>query len=85
MRGTVRGGGSRFLYEPFDAAAARIEVSERIQEERWALLERRLNQIEVALDQCWDLLRQRRARRSSGLSPDDAQVRSEGTVEGYEQ
>jgi hypothetical protein len=51
MRGTgVKGGGSRFLYEPFDAAAARIEVSERIQEERWALLERRLNQIEVALD-----------------------------------
>ena len=50
MRGTgVRGGGSRFLYEPFDAAA-RIEVSERIQEERWSLLERRLNQIEVALD-----------------------------------
>lgn len=55
MRGTanrtgVRGGGSRFLYEPFDAAAARIEVTERIQEERWTHLERRLNQIEVALD-----------------------------------
>jgi hypothetical protein len=51
MRGTgVRGGGSRFLYEPFDAASARIEVNERIQEERWVLLERRLNQIEVALD-----------------------------------
>jgi hypothetical protein len=51
MRGTgVRGGGSRFLYEPFDAAAARIEVNERIQEERWGQLERRLNQIEAALD-----------------------------------
>ncbi len=51
MRGTAaRGGGSRFLYEPFDAAAARIEVNERIQEERWAQLERRLNHIEVALD-----------------------------------
>ena len=51
MRGTgVRGGGSRFLYEPFDAASARIEVNERIQEERWPQLERRLNQIEVALD-----------------------------------
>ena len=36
-----RGGGSRFLYEPFDAAHARIEVNERIAEERWALLERR--------------------------------------------
>jgi hypothetical protein len=51
MRGTgVRGGGSRFLYEPFDAASARIDVNERIQEERWSQLERRLNQIEVALD-----------------------------------
>ena len=46
----VRGGGSRFLYEPFDAASARIDVNERIQEERWSQLERRLNQIEVALD-----------------------------------
>ena len=35
---------------PGFAAAARIEVSERIQEERWHQLERRLNQIEVALD-----------------------------------
>jgi hypothetical protein len=42
--------GSRFLYEPFDAAAARIEVNERIQEERWGQLERRLNHIEAALD-----------------------------------
>ncbi len=44
MRGTgVRGGGSRFLYEPFDVASARIEVNERIQEERWQQLERRLH------------------------------------------
>ena len=50
MRAGVRGGGSRYLYEPFDAAHARIEVHERITEERWAQLERRLNQIEVALD-----------------------------------
>jgi hypothetical protein len=41
--------------------------------------------IEVALDQCWDLLRQRRARREAGLDPDAAQVRPEGTVEGYQQ
>jgi hypothetical protein len=46
----VRGGGSRFLYEPFDAAHARIDVNERIAEERWQLLERRLNRIEAALD-----------------------------------
>ena len=46
----VRGGGSRFLYEPFDVAHARIEVHERIAEERWSQLERRLNHIEVTLD-----------------------------------
>ena len=45
----------------------------------------RLQGIELALDQCWDLLRQRRARRSAGLDPDAAQARPEGTVEGYEQ
>ncbi|HMJ76434.1 MAG TPA: DUF2630 family protein [Iamia sp.] len=45
----------------------------------------RLREVEVALDQCWDLLRQRRARRSSGQDPDEAQVRPEGTVEGYQQ
>ncbi len=45
----------------------------------------RLRSVEVALDQCWDLLRQRRARRNVGADPDGAAVRSEGTVEGYRQ
>ena len=45
----------------------------------------RLNQIEVALDQCWDLLRQRRARRDAGLDPDEATARPDSVVEGYEQ
>ncbi|HZN15984.1 MAG TPA: DUF2630 family protein [Acidimicrobiales bacterium] len=45
----------------------------------------RLRAIEVALDQCWDLLRQRRARRHAGEDPDDASVRPETTVEGYQQ
>jgi len=44
---------------------------------------RRLQDIGVQLDQCWDLLHQRRARRSAGLDPDDASVRDETTVEGY--
>jgi hypothetical protein len=43
----------------------------------------RLRQVEVELDQCWDLLRQRRAKREFGENPDEAQVRSERTVEGY--
>ena len=45
----------------------------------------RLQSLEVALDQCWDLLRQRRARRSAGEDPDAAEVRPEGVVEGYQQ
>ena len=43
----------------------------------------RLKMVSVTLDQCWDLLRQRRARRAAGLNPDDARVRDEKTVEGY--
>ena len=43
----------------------------------------RLRDLQVELDQCWDLLRQRRARRAAGLDPDEAIVRDEGTVEGY--
>jgi len=45
----------------------------------------RLERIRVSLDQAWDLLRQRRARRHAGLDPDQASVRPESTVEGYEQ
>lgn len=43
----------------------------------------RLGDIEVTLDQCWDLLRQRRARSAAGLDPDEARVRDEDTVENY--
>jgi hypothetical protein len=45
----------------------------------------RLDKIEVALDQCWDLLNQRRALREFGEDPDQAQVRDEAIVESYEQ
>jgi hypothetical protein len=43
-------GGSKFLYEAFDAASARIEANERVMEERWAGLEFRLTQIDTALE-----------------------------------
>jgi hypothetical protein len=43
----------------------------------------RLRALEVELDQCWDLLRQRRARREFGEDPDQAQVRDAATVENY--
>jgi hypothetical protein len=43
----------------------------------------RLKAIKVELDQLWDLLRQRRALRSAGRNPDDAQMRDSETVERY--
>jgi hypothetical protein len=43
----------------------------------------RLQQLGVTLDQCWDLLHQRRARRAAGQDPDEATVRDARTVEGY--
>lgn len=43
----------------------------------------RLQDLGVQLDQCWDLLHQRRARRAAGMNPDEASVRDERTVEGY--
>ena len=43
----------------------------------------RLRRIELTLDQCWDLLHQRQARRAAGLNPKDAKVRDEKTVKGY--
>jgi len=45
----------------------------------------RLESIKVSLDQCWDLLRQRRALRESGHDPDAASVRDPEIVERYEQ
>ncbi len=46
---------------------------------------KRLVQVQVELDQCWDVLRQRRALRDVGGDPDDAQVRTLQVVENYEQ
>jgi hypothetical protein len=43
----------------------------------------RLRRVEVELDQCWDLLRQRRALRETGGDPREAEVRPPDEVEGY--
>jgi hypothetical protein len=43
----------------------------------------RLAELQVMLDQWWDLLHQRRAREAAGQDPDEASVRDERTVEGY--
>jgi Protein of unknown function (DUF2630) len=45
----------------------------------------RLGELRVSLDQCWDLLRQRRARREAGQSPEGAELRSPEVVERYQQ
>ena len=45
----------------------------------------KLKKIEVELDQCWDLLRQRQAKRAAGQNPNDAHVRPPKIVENYEQ
>lgn len=45
----------------------------------------RLRSVEVELDRCWDLLRQRRALRDAGSNPEQAEVRDADTVEHYQQ
>jgi hypothetical protein len=45
----------------------------------------RIRDLEVQLDQCWDLLRQRRARREFGLNPEEAKLRDPNIVEHYQQ
>ncbi|MDP9073822.1 MAG: DUF2630 family protein [Actinomycetota bacterium] len=46
---------------------------------------RRLRELQDSLDQCWDLLRQRRARREFGLDPDDVGVRDPEILQHYRQ
>jgi len=46
---------------------------------------RRLQAVKISLDQCWDLLRQRRARRDAGFDPEQAELRRPEVVENYEQ
>ncbi|WP_017572257.1 DUF2630 family protein [Nocardiopsis halotolerans] len=45
----------------------------------------RMKEVERALDQCWDLLRQRRARSEAGQDPDEARTRPVSEVENYRQ
>ena len=54
------------------------QISELVDEEH-----ERLAQLEAALDQCWDLLRRRRAAREFGTDPGTAQARPVNEVEGY--
>ncbi len=59
------------------------EQSDAVDEDALAADRSRMEAVGVELDRCWDLLRQRRARRSAGEDPDEAQARAAGTVENY--
>jgi Protein of unknown function (DUF2630) len=55
-----------------------VKSDEALTEDR-----QRLERVTVELDRCWDLLRQRRARREAGQDPDEARARDADTVERY--
>ncbi len=59
------------------------EESDSMDDEALAADQERLRAVEVELDRCWDLLRQRRALRDAGGDPEQARVRDASTVERY--
>jgi hypothetical protein len=61
----------------------RREEDDRKDAEQLEADQARLRSVEVELDRCWDLLRQRRAREEFGQDPDEAAVRDADTVERY--
>lgn len=63
----------------------RLERGHASEEGLTAEQRERLERVEVQLDQAWDLLRQRRARRHAGLDPSDARTRDSEVVEHYQQ
>ncbi|WP_199254167.1 DUF2630 family protein [Mycolicibacterium mengxianglii] len=73
------------LAEVHKLVAEEKELREKLQHKEIDTSEehQRLRAVEVQLDQCWDLLRQRRALRDSGADPGAAQVRPAEEVEGY--
>jgi Protein of unknown function (DUF2630) len=61
----------------------RREQADSIDEDAMEADRERLRAVEVELDRCWDLLRQRRALRGAGADPDSAEARDADTVERY--
>ena len=59
------------------------EEADHLDAERLETDQERLRSVEIELDRCWDLLRQRRALRDAGGNPEDAHVRDPNTVERY--
>jgi hypothetical protein len=59
------------------------EQSDNMNDDALETDQERLRDVEIELDRCWDLLRQRRAKRDAGENPDEAHVRDADTVERY--
>ena len=59
------------------------EQSDNMNDDALEADQQRLRDVEVELDRCWDLLRQRRALRDAGADPDEAHARDADTVERY--
>ena len=59
------------------------EQSDSQDADQLAADQQRLRAVQIELDRCWDLLRQRRAMRDAGSNPDEAHVRDADTVERY--
>jgi Protein of unknown function (DUF2630) len=59
------------------------EQSDAANDDALEVDQQRLRDVEIELDRCWDLLRQRRALRDAGADPDQAHVRDADTVERY--
>ena len=79
-----------------DDSTLRTQIEQLVAEERQLMEDveghgpddarhKRLAELKVELDRCWDLLRQREAHEEFQLDPDQTSVRDAGTVEGYEQ
>lgn len=66
------------IHELVDEEHRLRESGEHTDEQR-----QRISELEAHLDQCWDLLRQRRAKRQYGEDPDEAEPRPGPQVEGY--
>lgn len=71
----------RSLVDQEHELRTRVQDGELAPEEE----QQQLRRLERALDQCWDLLRQRRARQDAGQDPDEAVVRPADEVEDYQQ
>ncbi len=59
------------------------EEADAVDREALEADQQRLHQVSIELDRCWDLLRQRRARRDAGQDPDAAETRDSAVVEKY--